>query len=128
MGLNQDWESYFENRKGHGYLSTSDGYGKVNTAVYSRPHVQDDGKFAFIMNEGRSVTNLRENSYAIYAFDEGGASGHRIYLEKSEILIEGLLYEKVLSESRKPPHVGNSSKHKYVALLNVCEIRPLIGG
>ena len=128
MDLNHDWKAYFDNRKGHGYLSTSDGYGKVNTAVHSRPHVQDDGKFAFIMNEGRSVANLGENSYAIYVFDEGGAAGHRIYLEKSEILVEGSLREKVLSESRKPPQVGNSSKHKYVVLLNVLEVRPLIGG
>ena len=34
---------YFENKNGLGVLATADVEGKVNTAVYARPHIMEDG-------------------------------------------------------------------------------------
>ena len=36
-------KEYFENIKGLGVMSTADSNGKVNSAVYSRPHFMKDG-------------------------------------------------------------------------------------
>ena len=39
---------YFENSKGVGILSTADKEGKVNAAIYSRPHFMGEDTIAFI--------------------------------------------------------------------------------
>ena len=40
---------YFEKKKGLGVLATADSEGKVDVAVYARPHMMDDETVAFIM-------------------------------------------------------------------------------
>ncbi|HPI23199.1 MAG TPA: pyridoxamine 5'-phosphate oxidase family protein, partial [Spirochaetota bacterium] len=44
-----DLKDYFETRQGTGVLATADAQGNVDAALYSRPHVMDDGTVAFIM-------------------------------------------------------------------------------
>jgi hypothetical protein len=39
-------KEYFENTKGVGVLSTADSSGKVNAAIYGRPHFVDDATVA----------------------------------------------------------------------------------
>ena len=51
-------EAYFEEKKGFGVLSTADAEGRVNAAVYSRPHVMDDGTVAFIMWDRLTHSNI----------------------------------------------------------------------
>ena len=46
-----DHNDYFENTKGTGVLSTADDNGKVNAAIYARPHFLKDGTVAFIMRD-----------------------------------------------------------------------------
>lgn len=46
-----DLASYFESVRGTGVLATSDHEGRVNVAVYARPHVMADGTTAFVMHE-----------------------------------------------------------------------------
>ena len=41
-------KEYFEDRSGTGVLATADGEGKVDAAIYSTPHVLDNGTVAFI--------------------------------------------------------------------------------
>lgn len=48
-------KEYFERTTGTGILSTADSSGKVNAAVYSRPHFIDGDKLAFIMRDRLSV-------------------------------------------------------------------------
>jgi hypothetical protein len=45
----KDLSEYFEKTSGKGVLATSDGTGKVDVAVYSRPHFVDEDNVAFIM-------------------------------------------------------------------------------
>ena len=49
-----DMKDYFENTKGVGVLATADADGKVNAAIYARPHFLEDNNndtVSFIMNE-----------------------------------------------------------------------------
>ncbi len=79
-----DLKDYFENTKGFGVLSTADKQGKVDAAVYSRPHVMEDGTIASIMRDRLTHENLKTNPHAVYLFlEEGeGYRGRRLFLTK----------------------------------------------
>ena len=79
-----DLKSYFTETPGMGVLSTADGDGRVNAALYARPHVMDDGTLAFIMRDRLTHHNLKSNFSAAYLFRESGdrARGVRLHLEK----------------------------------------------
>ena len=77
---------YFENTKGVGVLATADAEGKVDVAIYSRPHFlgDDDTEIAFIMNDRLSHDNVDANPHAAYLFIEetAGYVGKRLSLTK----------------------------------------------
>ena len=77
-------QEYFEQTRGVGVLSTADGNGKVDAAIYAKPHVMDDGTIAFIMRDRLTHHNLQENPYATYLFIEAqrGYKGLRLFLKK----------------------------------------------
>lgn len=79
-----DLKSYFEGTKGLGVLSTADGDGNVDSAVYARPHVMEDGTLALIMRDRLSHHNLLSNPRAAYLFKEEGPGykGKRFFLTK----------------------------------------------
>jgi hypothetical protein len=78
-------KTYFDETQGMGVLATADEKGKVNAAVYARPHVFDDGSLAFIMRDRLSHHNLQSNPYAAFLFREQGAGyeGVRLHLRKT---------------------------------------------
>lgn len=78
-------DTYFEKKKGIGVLSTSDGSGHVDTAIYAKPHVIGEGRVAFIMADRRTHTNIQSNPHAAYLFKEDGEgyTGVRLYLTKT---------------------------------------------
>jgi hypothetical protein len=80
MNLNR----YFEQHEGHGVLATADATGKVNVALYARPHFVDNDVVVFIMAEKLTYKNLQSNPWATYFFiEEGkGYKGKRLYLQK----------------------------------------------
>ena len=65
-------KDYFETTRGTGVLSTADGEGRVDAAVYARPHFMEDGSLAFIMRDRLTHSNLQTNPYAAYLFLEQG--------------------------------------------------------
>ncbi len=79
-----DLKRYFENTMGFGVLSTADKDGEVDAAVYSRPHVMEDGTIASIMGDRLTHENLKTNPHAVYLFlEEGeGYRGKRLFLTK----------------------------------------------
>ena len=81
MNLN----TYFDETKGMGVLSTADDQGRVNAAVYARPHFLEDGSLAFVMRDRLSHHNLQSNPNAAYLFREEGAGykGLRLHLAKT---------------------------------------------
>jgi len=79
MTLNE----YFEKADGFGVLSTADQNGRVNSAIYGRPHFMDDQTLAFIANDRLTHANLQTNMSAVYLFKESGSyQGKRLYLTK----------------------------------------------
>ncbi len=79
-----DLHEYFEKTKGVGVLATADSSGKVDAAIYARPHVLEDGTLAFIMADRLTHHNLLSNPHAAYLFVETGSisEGHRFFLKK----------------------------------------------
>jgi hypothetical protein len=77
-------KEYFENAKGSGVLATADSSGKVDAAVYSRPHFLEEDTLAFIMRDRLTHHNLQSNPYATFLFMEDGMgyNGKRLFLKK----------------------------------------------
>ncbi len=120
-------KNYFENAKGFGVISAADKEGHVDSAVYSRPHVMDDGTIAFIMNDRLIHHNLQSNPRAAYLFREGneGFKGKRLHLLKvreekdSELLAQ--LKRRVYPEGKA------SEGPKFLVFFSIEKELPLIG-
>ena len=117
---------YFENAKGYGVLATADGNGRVNVAVYARPHVVDEATVAFIMAERLTHENLQGNPWAAYSFLEAGEgwSGKRLYLKKiREEQDEDLLREIC----RRCDYSRYDVSRRHIVFFSVEKVLPLIG-
>jgi hypothetical protein len=120
-------KTYFSNANGLGILSTADGQGKVDAAVYSRPHIFEDGTIAFIMRDRLTHSNLRSNPHAAYLFKENGPgyNGKRLFLTKiSEEKESQRLYEL---RRRSYPENKERREVKYLVFFRVDKALPLIG-
>lgn len=120
------WKDYFEKAEGMGILSTADGDGHVDSAVYARPHVMDEETLAFIMRPRRSYTNLQSNPKAVYLFAERapGYRGKRIYLEK----VREMSDPQEVDQARRGAHGhGVNADEAYLVVFRITEARPLVG-
>jgi hypothetical protein len=77
-------KEYLQGVSGKGVLSTADAKGKVDAAIYSKPHFLEDGTLAFIMRDHLTHHNLGSNPYATYLFieDVPHYKGIRLFLKK----------------------------------------------
>ena len=119
-------KEYFDNAKGCGVLATADASGKVNVAVYARPHVIDEKTVAFIMAERLTHENLNSNPWAAYLFMEEGGwwSGKRVYLKKlKEEQNEGLVQEICRKCDYSRYDIGN----RFIVYFGIENVLPLIG-
>jgi hypothetical protein len=124
----QDIKDYFETTKGHGVLATADAQGRVNQAVFARPHVMDDGTIAFIMPHRLTHKNLQENPNAAYLFMESvpGYKGKRLYLSKvREEQDTELLYS--LRRRSYPPEKEKQEGPRFLVFFRLEQVLPLIG-
>ncbi len=120
-------KDYFEETKGMGVLATSDSEGKVDLAVYAKPHFMDDGTIAFIMADKLSHHNLQSNGHAAYLFKEEGPGyrGVRLFLTKTrEEQDSDLLYSL---RSKRYPGDKEEGKPKFLVFFNIDKELPLIG-
>jgi hypothetical protein len=122
-----DLKEYFENAKGLGVLSTADSNGRVNTAIYSRPHMMENGTLAFIMRDRLTHANIQSNPHAAYLFREDGPGykGKRLYLtrireEKDSDLIAALSRRQYLSDQDR-------RESKFLVFFKLEKERPLVG-
>jgi len=116
---------YFEKKKGLGVLATADGEGHVNTAIYARPHVEDEGQLCFIMTERKTYANLQGNPHASYLFKEdgaGGVAGVRLRLRKTGEEADAERIQKLMRRRYAPEDVGNL----HLVHFHVEEILPLV--
>lgn len=77
---------YFEKNDGTAVLSTADAAGKVNSAIFSKPHVMGEGVIALLLADRLTHKNLQENPSAVCLFLEKGPGwkGKRLYLKKTK--------------------------------------------
>jgi len=121
-------KDYFETASGTGVLSTADAGGKVDSAIYSTPHVRDDGTVAFIMRERLTHENLQSNPFAVYLFMEDGAGhkGLRLFLKKTG---EDTDPDLIASMTRRhlKPEIDAQKGPKHLVTFTVEKVLPLIG-
>jgi len=125
-----DLKKYFENIKGLGVLSTADEKGKVNAAVYSKPHVIDDAHLAFIMGDKLTHANIQKNPSAVFLFKEDGPGyeGRRIYLKKESETDNQETISKTCD--REYPGVycePHYLKNTFMVIFSVASVLPLVG-
>ena len=127
MGL----QEYFDGVKGTGVLATADANGKVDAAIYSRPHFlgDDEGEIAFIMNDRLSHDNVDSNPHAAYLFIEetGGYVGKRLFLTKTREETDPEKIQSIKRRNLPPDCKEDDAKKQFLVYFRVDGIRPLIG-
>ena len=116
---------YFEKNEGKAILSTADGDGKVDAAVYARPHFMDDGTIALIMRDRLTHHNLQSNSHACYLFMEKGPGykGKRLFLTK----VREEQDTELLQSLRRRQYLNEKDEAKFLVFFQVDKVLPLVG-
>ena len=120
-----DLKEYFENTEGSGILATADGDGKVDAALYGRPHFMDDGTIALIMRDRLTHHNLQSNSHACYMFIEKGPGykGKRFFLTKVREEQDSELLQSV----RRRQYIDEKDESKFLVFFDIDKELPLVG-
>jgi hypothetical protein len=120
--------SYFENTKGVGVLSTADRSGKVDAAVYSRPHFMEDGTLAVIMRDRLTHANIQSNPHAAYLFIEEGSGyrGKRLFLTKIREEENSALID-TLNRRIYPAGKERRKESRFLVYFKIDKVLPLIG-
>ena len=118
-------KEYFENTEGRGILATADGDGKVDTAIYGRPHFMDDRTIALIMRDRLSHHNLQSNSHACYMFIEKGPGykGKRFFLTK----VREEQDSELLQSLRRRQYINEKDEAKFLVFFKIDKELPLVG-
>jgi len=121
-------KQYFDANNGTGILATADKDGVVDAAIYSRPHVFEDGTVAFLMRERLTYHNIQANPYATYLFVESGTgySGVRLYLKKIKEDDDLDLIAK-MTRSWLSPQEDTAKGPKHLVHFKIEKILQLIG-
>ena len=116
---------YFDNTKGLGILSTADSTGKVNAAVYARPHIMEDGTLALIMRDRLSHHNLQSNPHATFLFKEEGSGyrGKRLYLTK----VREEQNTDLLQSLRRRKSTDGNAEDRFLVFFKLDKELPLVG-
>ena len=122
-------QEYFENTNGRAVLATADASGKVDIAVYSKPHFIDDETIAFIMADRLTHANLKSNPSAAYLFMEAGEhyAGKRLFLTKTK---EDQDKEVIATMRRRKCYVvteGYEQEQQFLVYFKIDKVLPLIG-
>jgi len=100
----------------------------VNAAIYSRPHIMEDGAVAFIMRDRLSHHNLQSNPHAAFLFMEEGKAykGKRLFLTKVREEKETELLQSL--HRRCPSEEENLVKGpEYLVFFRLDKELPLLG-
>ena len=119
---------YFEKTEGVGVLATANADGKVDAAIYGRPHFFDEETVAFITADKLTHVNLQSNPHACYLFKEkSGYEGRRLYLTKIREEKDSPLIDDI--RRKKYPEVEGKYKTgpKYLIYFRLDKVLPLIG-
>jgi hypothetical protein len=118
-------KDYFENTKGVGVMATADGKGKVDAAIYARPHFVEDGTLAVIMRDRLTHKNLQSNDHATFLFmEEGpGYKGKRLFLTK----VREEQDSELLYSLRRKQYPDDKQEAKFLVFFKLDKELPLVG-
>ncbi|WP_292518280.1 pyridoxamine 5'-phosphate oxidase family protein [Methanoculleus sp.] len=122
---------YFNKQPRIGLLSTANGDGKVDAAVFGSPMMVDEKTVVMGIGENRTFAYLQENPNAVYTIVEQGETimdwkGLRVYLTMKEYATSG----EVLDTYRKK--IAEIAGEAAAAMIHasvtfeVAEVRPLV--
>ena len=120
-----DLKAYFENTEGLGVLATADSEGKVDAAVYSRPHFMEDGTIAMIMRDRLTHRNLQSNPHAAYLFHEKGTGykGKRLFLTK----VREEQDTELMQSLRRRQYIDERDEVRFLVFFRIEKELPLVG-
>jgi hypothetical protein len=113
---------------GLGVMSTSSSDGKVNSAVYARPHIIDETTLVWGMTDKRTYQNLTRNRHAAFLFKTSspGFSGVRLALELIKTEESGDLLETIKANTDVVVGPGAGAAVTHAVWFRVTEVRDLI--
>jgi len=113
---------------GLGVMSTSSSDGRVNSAVYARPHVIDETTLVWGMTDKRTYQNMTRNRHAAFLFKTNGPgfSGVRLDLELIKTEEEGDLLESIKKNAEEIVGPGAGAAVTHAVWFKVVEVRPLV--
>ena len=119
---------YFTTTQGTGILATASASGKVTTAVYAKPHSQEDSSVAMIMRERLTYANLQTNGHACYLFLEQGPGikGIRLFLQKIDESDDAELIHS-MTRRHLSPEEDSAKGPKHLVRFQVVKVLPVIG-
>ena len=120
-----DLKAYFESTEGLGVLATADSEGKVDAAVYARPHFMEDGTIAMIMRDRLTHHNLQSNPHAAYLFHEKGTGykGKRLFLTK----VREEQNTELMQSLRRRQYIDEKDEVQFLVFFRINEELPLVG-
>ncbi len=120
-----DLKEYFDDTKGVGVLATADADGKVDAAIYARPHFMEDGTLAVIMRDRLTHHNLQSNAHATFLFLEDGAGykGKRLFMTKVREEEE----TELLYSLRRRHYPNDKEEAKFLVFFKLDKELPLVG-
>ena len=120
-----DLKEYFDDTKGVGVMATADGAGKVDAAIYARPHFMEDGTLAVIMRDRLTHHNLQSNPHATFLFiqDGPGYKGKRLFMTKVREEEE----TELLYSLRRRHYPNDKEEAKFLVFFKLDKELPLVG-
>jgi hypothetical protein len=118
-------KDYFESTKGVGVMATADADGKVDAAIYARPHFMEDGTIAMVMRDRLTHHNLQSNPHAAFLFIEDGPGykGKRLFLAK----VREEKDSELLQSLRRRKYKDDKGEAKFLVFFKLEKELPLIG-
>jgi hypothetical protein len=118
-------KQYFEKTKGTGVLATADADGKVDAAIYARPHFMEDGTLAMVMRDRLTHHNLQSNPHAAFLFIEDGSGykGKRLFLTK----VREEQDTELLYSLRRRQYPDDKTEAKFLVFFKLDKELPLVG-
>jgi len=121
-------KEYLQGVSGKGVLATADAAGKVDAAIYSKPHFLADSTLAFIMRDHLTHHNIGVNPFATYLFIEDGPGyrGIRLFLKKVREDTDPELLAR-MTRRHLTPEQDEARGPKFLVYFTLEKILPLIG-
>jgi hypothetical protein len=127
--MTMDLQKYFDQAKGMGVLATADSSGKVDAAIYARPHVLEDGTIALVMRDRLTHHNLQSNPHAAYLFVEKGEGyeGKRLFLKKISEEKNTERLKAILRKCTCDAEKESDGHDRYLVVFKLEKELPLVG-